>query len=717
MQRANRRSDTGRRATRGAPFKGALLLLAAAALTAPAVASAQQVNQIITVPFSQSNTALPHPAHEGAHITLKGIVRNAQCATYDVTWDVNANGNFRDDFTHRVSREANSLTVRDIGRTFQVPRVNRDRSYNIGVQVTPTCAGQEEQIGNFRLFIYDYEMPADPVAWTSEQYHLAGQMALQEVMWFLHRGLNTIRNNNTSDIYGYYSGCGSYCREAEATAIWLMAVNGHLPALPPGSINTFGRPLPAGWVEANEVRWNTDPYAETVMRMINDSVIYGSGVKAINAADEDTRCAYNPDGTERRCNRIAGTGDSQGAWFAQAGTRGTHQRVYAQGLYLGALAVALPSLGGTPVQVGAANTVRGTNWEFYIQQATDYLGYMQIDGGQALGGWYYYEVNGGLSNSYYDMSTTAWAHIGMESAAIAGAPFNVYVPNRIKYRIANGAISNQRGDGGAAYRSSYATSSFQLTGGSMVGLRWLGAHRFQRGDNAVAFPGYSGYTRDRLRQSYDTYLAYLSNNWTNSNRTGTIGWADRLFQRGDYLCGNRNGIYLGPYNRNANGIVGSPGGGGCMNTYAVYNLQKGFRTGAPELDRVGNHNWNREFTTTVSRAQERGLNPRDPLANYSVFGQIRDTFCEAHSVTCAYAPGYLSAGMSGLVLTPTIFAPPPVAIGTVTPPIVTEGCAGGQNGQVEFEHDASFHPSPSAEIRIWRWDVDASNGLAWELGA
>ena len=726
MHRANSRSDTDRRVSRGTPYKGLLLLLAAAALVAPTVASAQDANQIIMVPFSQSNLALPHPAHERAHITLKGIIRNAQCNTYDVTWDTNTNLNFDDDFTRRVTREGNSLTVRDIGRTFQVPLVDRDRSYNIGVRVTPVgCAGQAEQQSTYRLFVYDYEMPADPVAWTLEQYQLSGQMALQEVMWFLHRGLNNIRNNNRSDIYGYYSGCGSYCREAEATAIWLMAVNGHLPALPPGTINDYGRALPDGWVEANEIRWRTDPYAETVMRLVNDSVLYGSGVKAVAAADEDSRCGYNPDGSERRCNRIPGTADSQGAWFAQAGTRSTHQRVYAQGLYLGALSIILPSLGGTPVQVGAANTVRGTNWEFYIQQATDYLGGMQIDGGASVGGWYYYNLNGAYSAGYYDLSTTAWAHIGLESAAIAGAPFNVMVPNRVRYRIANGSISNQRGDGGGAYRSSQAGSSFQLTGGSMVGMRWIGAHRFQRGDNTVAFPGYSGYTRDRLRQAYDTYLQYLANNWTNNNRRGTIGWQDRLFQRGDYLCGNRNAVYLGPYARNGNGVIGGPGGGGCMNTYAVYNLQKSFRTGSPELERVGNHDWNREFTTTISRAQERSLNPANPLTNYNanangtgtpIFGQIRDTFCEAHSVTCAYAPGFISAGMSGLVLTPTIFAPPPVAIATVEPPNVTEGCFGGDNGRVIFHHEDSFHPSPSAEIRIYRWDVDASNGLAWELG-
>lgn len=702
-------------------MKGLMLLAAMAGLLAPGIASAQvpEINQVIIVPFSQSNLALPHPAHEGAHMTLKGIVRNAQCSQYDVTWDVNRNGRFNDDHTRRVSREGNSLTVRDIGRTFRVPNVPRDTSFNINVQVVPVglaCVGQLPKFGTFRLFVYDFRLSNDPVAWTENQFQIAGQMALQETMWWMHRSLNVIRNRDRNDIYGYYSGCGSYCRETGATALWLLAVNGHLPALPPGTINTYNRALPQNWRAENAIRWNTDPYAETTMRLAHDAILYGSGVKGIPAADEDTRCAFNPDQSERRCNRIAGTGDSRGAWFAQAGTRGTHQRVYSMGLYLGSMSIILPSMAGTPVQVGAANTVRGTNWEFYIQQATDYLGSMQIDGGQANGCWYYYEINGGLSNSYCDGSTNAWAYIGLESAEVAGHPFDVYVPSRIKYRIANAMISNQRGDGGAAYRSSQGGSSFQLTGGAFVAHRWMGVHRFRRGDGAVAFPGYSGYTRDRLRQSYDTYLQYTSNNWTHTTRIGSISWQDRLWQRGDYLCGNRNGIYLGPYARNGNGVTGGPGGGGCGNMYAIYNMQKGFRTGAPELARVGNHDWNREFTTYIVRAQERSLNPNNPLTNYSVFGQIRDIFCERHSVTCAYAPGFISAGMAGLVLTPTIFAPPPVAIGQVQPPVVTEGCAGGNNGRVAFDHSNSFHPSPSAEIRIWRWDVDASNGLAWELG-
>ncbi|MGK0360959.1 MAG: PKD repeat protein, partial [Bradymonadia bacterium] len=58
----------------------------------------------------------------------------------------------------------------------------------------------------------------------------------------------------------------------------------------------------------------------------------------------------------------------------------------------------------------------------------------------------------------------------------------------------------------------------------------------------------------------------------------------------------------------------------------------------------------------------------------------------------------------------------PVAVADVQPPEVIEGCAGGNAGRVTFNHSDSLHRSPKAEIRIYQWDVNANNGLAWELG-
>ncbi|MCB9538635.1 MAG: PKD domain-containing protein [Myxococcales bacterium] len=73
--------------------------------------------------------------------------------------------------------------------------------------------------------------------------------------------------------------------------------------------------------------------------------------------------------------------------------------------------------------------------------------------------------------------------------------------------------------------------------------------------------------------------------------------------------------------------------------------------------------------------------------------------------------------MGGLVLTPTIFNPKPIAIGTVAPPEVTEGCIGGNNGRVVFDHSESFHPSSTGRIISYQWDVDNRNGLWWDTNA
>ena len=104
-------------------------------------------------------------------------------------------------------------------------------------------------------------------------------------------------------------------------------------------------------------------------------------------------------------------------------------------------------------------------------------------------------------------------------------------------------INNQRGDGGAGYRSSSGRGDFKLTGGSLVAARWLGIHQFNENDGAQAFPGHSGFSRGRLRQSYNQYVAHLANNWNNARSQGSH-WADSMWHHGDMYCDNRNGVLL-----------------------------------------------------------------------------------------------------------------------------------------------------------------------------
>ena len=49
---------------------------------------------IIFVPYAPKDLSLATPVHEDAHITLKGILRNADCNSgYKVYWDTNGNQN------------------------------------------------------------------------------------------------------------------------------------------------------------------------------------------------------------------------------------------------------------------------------------------------------------------------------------------------------------------------------------------------------------------------------------------------------------------------------------------------------------------------------------------------------------------------------------------------------------------------------------------------
>ena len=178
----------------------ALCAVAVALFAIPVAAQAQEQDQVLLVPYSQKNPELPHPAHENAQITLKGIIRNATCGEYDVTWDVNRDGVYND-WTRRVSRNGTTLNVQDIGRTFRVPAVPRDQSYNLNVRVRNRC-NNVEKFGTFRMFVYDFSPSSDPRQWTDEQIEIMASMAVQESLWYTHRQMSDISGRDVSTIRG-----------------------------------------------------------------------------------------------------------------------------------------------------------------------------------------------------------------------------------------------------------------------------------------------------------------------------------------------------------------------------------------------------------------------------------------------------------------------------------------------------------------------------------
>ncbi len=664
------------------------------ALMLPSVLFAQAgpANEVIVVPYSQLNPRIPHPAHEGAPITLKAIIRNTTCDSYQIRWDVNRNGNYADDFVFTSNRNATTMSDYDIGRTFIVPSVPQDQSFNISVQVTPNCSGQAVQEATFLLYVYDFTPSPNPVNWTADQLEIMTSMAIQESLWYVHRSMTNYSGRDVNSI----SASAGY---PDTTAInqWLFVINNHLPAYPP---NTLQGVSPDGWLRANDLRWNKDPYAESAMRLLNYAVRNTVRVTGLPSADEANTCGYQGNVAITNCSvdrnsstSIPAADDGMG-YYLQG-----NNLIYLTGMNLGGLTPNLRVLNGTTVQVGSE---KGVPWNYFVQQMVDYLGYQQIDGGCAKGGWLYYDSYDNVGCGYSDLSSTQWAYIGLDSAESAGTPYGVFVNNRHKYRVADNALNNQRADGGGAYRSSEAHSDFKLTGGQVLATRWLGMHNMNPASAAVLFPNDTGLTAGQMRALYDRYMSYVEY-WFPRRKVQGSEWQDGLWQNGDYLCGNTNAVY---------------NGGRCGNSYAIYSHQKGYRTGTPNLETIGSIDWYRRFSIYYVRAQDRIANANDPLASYNVFGRVIDEYCEVHSVTCVYGPGQMSAIMGGLVMTPALFNPKPVASGSVSPLQVTEGCFSGTTGnKVSTNHQTSFHPNADASIVSYYWDMNQADGLWWQTGA
>lgn len=659
-------------------------------------ASAQVADpQIVVVPDAPKNTRLPHPVHEGARVTLKAILRNARCdAGYSVRWDVDRDGQYDDDTERVVSRTGTS--VYDIGRTFTVPNVQGDTSLPINVRVRNRCNGQDA-FATYRMYVYDWAPANDPRQWSAEQIEIMGRIGLGEALWNIHRG--AIEHSNSGPTIMARHRSTHVWVEGTALAMWAFAINGHLPAYPPDEINAgnfsgWGS-LPAGWLDANRARWESSPYAETAMRFANRVLNQGTGRQGAQANDEENTCGFDQNGNAVFCNPIPGTDDGLGAY-----TGGHSNNTYRQGIFTGAFPPLLPALAGTHLQVGG---LRGQTYEWFAQELTDWMARMQINDGCGKGGWIYGVQDGAPGCTTMDASTAQWGYIGLESAEVAGKPYGVIVSNYNKYRLAFNIVRNQHGSGGSAYRTdsgSHAPNT-QLTGGAFVASRWLGIHNFNANDNRRPFPQANEYTAGQMRQAYDRYVQFTANMWE-VDQGDWYGakrfWAGGTYNNGgSYLCGNANGVY-----RWGNGAE-------CGNLYAIYSHQKGYRTGNPEQGPIGGHDWQREFPTYIVRSQWRDPN------DYNSFGRIQDCG-RASSIVC-WGGDSFGTPIGALILTPTIFNPKPVAVATAEPTTVVEGCAGGNNGLVEFEHSGSFHPNPETRIIAYDWDVDASNGLWWDTGA
>lgn len=634
-------------------------LLSTSLLTGLFMSEARAEDDIILVPFAPNNPDLPHPVHEGARVTLKGIVRNATCGNYRVIWDTDRDGNFEtngQDETRNVSPW--NKTIYDISAYYEVPSVSGDQRWPVNVQIYNTCNGKET-LATYRMFVYDWRPSNDVRNWTTEQIEVMGQTAIQEGLWHLHRRMT--RSGTNAQMTGYPSSGGN-THAGAVLSVWAYAINGHLPAFPtgPGSNFKTNSVTPSQvWYERNNYRWEHDPYAETSARIVNHILARGTGWVGINSADESDECELTvlSNGTNRRstCTPIPGTNNSKGAY-----SNGVSNNVYYQGVTLSGLASALPGLAGSQLQTGGLSHL---SWEAFIQEMTDYMGYQQIDSGCAMGGWYYSAFDGSGSCGYMDASTAQWGYIGLETAEIVGKKFGVIVSNRHKYRTAYAAARNTASNGGAQYRTSGSyPNNLMLTGGNLLVARWLEFDKLPNQGNAKNQTPFAPYDTSYRVRDYQDKIArirsFVSSYWSN---TGCGPHCDqRFWSTGNYYCNNYNGVYLGA-------------SGSCGNLYSIYSNQKGFRTGSPVEPNprvVNGFGWSEQFSIYAMRSQYR---TRGDFNNGN-WGYIED--CSAGgNIACHYGGASFMTAVGVLILTPTLFNPKPVAIASVSPSpaIVFEG--------------------------------------------
>lgn len=114
------------------------------------------------------------------------------------------------------------------------------------------------------------------------------------------------------------------------------------------------------------------------------------------------------------------------------------------------------------------------------------------------------------------------------------------------------------------------------------------------------------------------------------------------------------------------------------NLYAMYAVMKGMRGFEPNLTTIGGHDWYAEY------------------AEFLVANQHGDGSWTSN----AWFGRDLSTAAGVLILTPEVFASPPVAVAKASPTEASPGTV------ITFDHAESFHRDPRRKLVAFRWDFD-----------
>ncbi len=532
------------------------ILVAVCTLGLASTASAQL--QAITVPWDPLDNTQPHFAYNGHPTIFKAIARGGDNASYDIRWDFDGDGQY--DFTENRADRYNLST------SYTYPNVAQDTTYMAVIEVT---SNGETTTATYPVRVIA-DVPADPTAATQDQLAIMTSVALDDALWWMHTqmvGRTGDENNQLTgaQVTGYVPHPnGNYHTAATGAFLWGMGLKRHLMAYPPdGYIGTVPN------VDENTIRWNNDPYAESVLRAVNWLLVNRAEIiTGLPAEDENNRQGFYPEIDKAP---ILGTDDGVGIWFGY--TLG-NRYIYPMGHVMAGFSALRVS--GYTIQVGDPNYILGRPFEYIVQQMVDAVVWAQGDGGNALGSWYYTP-----NSATDDLSTTLWGMTSMWYAHNFMSGSGVIVPNRAMARAVQYASNNSRvpvaGERCGSYQTSIAGCAFTVTAAHLLSMSWAGASSFDPADTRIAFPGYSALTRGEVRTLYNEYLAFIGNNWLNIV-TGNIGWNQGLWEP--------DGNGMADWTRTD--MMG--------NHYAMLHWHEAARSHLPEVVDYGGNPWKQQMS-------------------------------------------------------------------------------------------------------------------------
>ncbi|MDX9704024.1 MAG: PKD domain-containing protein, partial [Candidatus Auribacterota bacterium] len=395
--------------------------------------------RVITVPYSQGNTSIPHYAYKGKPTTFKAIARGVPAgATVKYWWDFDGDGTYDTASAGISTTNLYNLSAQcDLSALPGYQNLPYNMTFSAVIKVT---YGSETAYASYPVVLF---------ANTTRDIKI--NVAVDDGLWWLHNYLTRTTISSIPMAYSKqtreYSSTAAPRRSARTAAIaWAMSLQGHI---------------------GDETKYDVDPYVEDVVRCLN-YVFY----RTQEATLSNQTYLGNPEAGVPTANQngkyLRITQNSSGY--------DTTANIYDNSIVLATIASS-----GTPNKVAVApsgNPTNGKTFKWIAQEFLDQLSFGQVDGGTGRGGWEYVVRNNSSVAGYSSLGL--WAYLALEGAH----EFGCHIPTNVKTELetfiySSGIQITATGTdkGVFKYNSGLSATGRRnkgLTGGGMIAMNILG---------------------------------------------------------------------------------------------------------------------------------------------------------------------------------------------------------------------------------------------------